>query len=175
MAAVWDNIGSKYNLILLPDKMEWSDLLFQLKQKLDKTMVFTYIVQWIPQIPEWSNKQAVPAYCLEIMFRPQYKEGEPRQGTGVSLSWEDRTGMLRQLDFSGRSTPEMRELHSERIRAHTWCFSNPQLSNKWLAHVYEEITPGWIEKLQKGAKRTIPVTPKQQNNSYSHHLVWETT
>lgn len=79
--------------------------------------------------------------------------------------------VLRQLDASGQSTPEIRVLNSERMQIHTWPFSNLQLSKKLLARVYEEITPGWRENLQKGAKRTIPVTPKQQNNSYSHHLV----
>lgn len=66
-------------------------------------MVFTYIVQWIPQIPEWSNKQAVPAYCLEIMFRPQYKEGEPRQGTGVSLrrqNWDAKAARLLREEYT---------------------------------------------------------------------------
>lgn len=62
------------------------------------------------------NPTTAPPYCLEMVFRLEHREGKFRQSLVVSLSWEDRTKMPRQLDFLGQSTRDERAAQRKRSR-----------------------------------------------------------
>lgn len=59
---------------------------------------------------EWGSPLSVPVYCLELVFRLQYSEGESRQSSVVSLGWQywaGNPGKPRCPEFTGQTGSEL--------------------------------------------------------------------